>query len=1213
MKGSLAMRKTLKRLLSAVLFVAMALSLVVGVSTAGQAATYPIDIGYAATSGGACDGWFYSLGYGGYITSSNVSSSNINYRLNLVTAFGDTSNYASKPAYFEIFNQNVEGYLAGTMRPLSAPAYIYMQGYNYGTSSLVYSHNQANTTVINGKNYSDSAPYTGTGSSVGTIYKSATTDDLVALSSGNLTFINILLDHRATSGNLDAVFQTGGTLTFSNSTAQVATQGSGIHVQGTGIVDKIENSTVKNTGTSAASTNNKNSALLVGMGGNYTSKVGTVNTITNSAFSSVNGYGIWNRGTIGTISGSTSVTSTVNDAVYVSDSGVITSITGGTFTGGSSGNGLFLSNGGTVGTVSGGVFSSTGANAGINIASGSTLNTISGGTINGITVSGTLGSITGGTFDFTSYKSSYNTIKNSVASGKVARLDSQSGGGKFTVVNNSGITSGTYMSAPSCADGYSATQGTTAINGETFTTYTVGVANIPVQSVEITPSVVNMTIGETCDITVTITPSNATDQTVTWHTSNGGVATIWNRTITANGEGAAVLTATVDGKTAQVTVNVAKPDTRIDVSEYKASGTYPEMSGKLFAGWFADEDYTEPYLETTGLAYAKFVDAGVLVVRGQLSAGTTSASASTNLRLITTVDSDMYSRVGFRITYEGNSVNVETGTVYSSISATDGGLTVSYLPTDICASSKYFMTYVLANVPSAAFSKTISVVPYWRTVDNTLVFGQQSDIVIADQVPDPVIDVESVTLSASTLDMTAGDTSTLTATVSPSNATDKTVTWSSSAPAVASVSGGTVTALSAGQTVITATAGGKSATCTVTVTNATVDSDYIAYMKRTYPNYVESTKGLDITFKEDLVGICYSTWHDYASLYNTGTIYNVTEILAGNKVFGPYPLYHYWAQPALGYYSSSNTSVIRTHMTQLANAGVDFIILDNTNASYSIVDSPINSSTTETYWTSVMASSAKAVLDTCVQMRSEGLKTPYIVFWNRNTDDEAWTIVGKAYSQFINKAEYKDLFVYLVNDTSGKALPLVLGTGSTTSTQGSSEANIPSLYNNMFTYRTMWGLQTVRQSTDWSYLLKNNNQPRRGAYDSVSGKTFYEQMPVAPAMQQAYMSNANTTYPNAIGRQNGATFHTQWQNAFNVRPKIVVLAWWNEWVAQNYGSTSSPTFTDNYNREYSRDIEPMSGGHGAKYYNMMKQYIAAYKAHGTCPNLTESNVSATIS
>ena len=252
------MKNGFKRLLATVLFFAIVLSLSVGLALSGSAATYPIDIGYAASSGGACDGWIYELGLGSYVTSSNVSSSYTKYRINLVTAFGDSSALASKTAYFEKFNQNVEGYTTGTMRPLAAPAYIYLQGYNYGTSSLVYSHNQANTTIINGKNYSDSAPYTGTGSSVGTIYKSATTDDLVALSSGNLTFINILLDHRATSGNLDAVFQTGGTLTFSNSTAQVATLGAGLHVQGTGVIDKIENSTVKNTNTAAATANNKN-------------------------------------------------------------------------------------------------------------------------------------------------------------------------------------------------------------------------------------------------------------------------------------------------------------------------------------------------------------------------------------------------------------------------------------------------------------------------------------------------------------------------------------------------------------------------------------------------------------------------------------------------------------------------------------------------------------------------------------------------------------------------------------------------------------------------------------------------------------------------------------------------------------------------------------------------------------------------------------------
>ena len=81
----------------------------------------------------------------------------------------------------------------------------------------------------------------------------------------------------------------------------------------------------------------------------------------------------------------------------------------------------------------------------------------------------------------------------------------------------------------------------------------------------------------------------------------------------------------------------------------------------------------------------------------------------------------------------------------------------------------------------------------------------------------PVIAVDLVTVSPSTLNMTEGDTQKLQASVSPSDATDKTVTWSSSNDKVASVSGGTVTALKAGTATITATAGGKKGTCSVTV------------------------------------------------------------------------------------------------------------------------------------------------------------------------------------------------------------------------------------------------------------------------------------------------------------------------------------------------------------------------------------------------------------
>ena len=86
-------------------------------------------------------------------------------------------------------------------------------------------------------------------------------------------------------------------------------------------------------------------------------------------------------------------------------------------------------------------------------------------------------------------------------------------------------------------------------------------------------------------------------------------------------------------------------------------------------------------------------------------------------------------------------------------------------------------------------------------------------------IPDvpTVVPVQNVALSKSTLTLTEGDSETLTATVSPSNATDKTVTWTVSPSGYATVSGGVVTALKEGSCTITATAGGKSATCAVTV------------------------------------------------------------------------------------------------------------------------------------------------------------------------------------------------------------------------------------------------------------------------------------------------------------------------------------------------------------------------------------------------------------
>ena len=79
--------------------------------------------------------------------------------------------------------------------------------------------------------------------------------------------------------------------------------------------------------------------------------------------------------------------------------------------------------------------------------------------------------------------------------------------------------------------------------------------------------------------------------------------------------------------------------------------------------------------------------------------------------------------------------------------------------------------------------------------------------------------VKSVTVSPKTLDLEVGQTGTLTATVKPDSATDKTVTWTvtKGSDVVSVDANGKVTALKAGSATITATAGGKTAACKVTV------------------------------------------------------------------------------------------------------------------------------------------------------------------------------------------------------------------------------------------------------------------------------------------------------------------------------------------------------------------------------------------------------------
>ena len=140
--------------------------------------------------------------------------------------------------------------------------------------------------------------------------------------------------------------------------------------------------------------------------------------------------------------------------------------------------------------------------------------------------------------------------------------------------------------------------------------------------------------------------------------------------------------------------------------------------------------------------------------------------------------------------------------------------------------------------------------------------------------------VSSITLNKSSINLTIGSTQTLSvSSVSPDDAVDKSVTWSSSATGVATVNAttGEVTAVAEGTATITATANdgsGKTATCSVTVYPAGTivwDSSNISnlYVSGTSTSYMK--EGITLSANADMID---AMWYNG---YNSGISFNIHE------------------------------------------------------------------------------------------------------------------------------------------------------------------------------------------------------------------------------------------------------------------------------------------------------------------------------------------------
>ncbi len=316
----------------------------------------------------------------------------------------------------------------------------------------------------------------------------------------------------------------------------------------------------------------------------------------------------------------------------------------------------------------------------------------------------------------------------------------------------------------------------------------------------------------------TITPSGATNKAVSWTSSNESVASVsGSGKVTALKNGKAVITCTTkDGKyTATCTVTVKTHVTGISLDKTSKTG----YIGKSFML----TETVKPSSATNKAVTWKSSNSSVAKV--DKDGIVTGVKAGTATITCTTVDGSYKATCKVTIKkyvkVKGVSLNKTSVTVTAGDSYTLKATVTPSTASNKSVSWKSSNTAV-ARVSSAG--KITAVAPGSATITCTTKDGSYK---ATCKVKVKGVPVSSVSLNNTALSMQAGGTAKLTATVRPSNAANKSVSWKSSDTSVATVSStGKVTAVSKGTCTITCTTkdGGKKAKCTVTVKGSSSSS-----------------------------------------------------------------------------------------------------------------------------------------------------------------------------------------------------------------------------------------------------------------------------------------------------------------------------------------------------------------------------------------------------
>ena len=355
---------------------------------------------------------------------------------------------------------------------------------------------------------------------------------------------------------------------------------------------------------------------------------------------------------------------------------------------------------------------------------------------------------------------------------------------------------------------------TTEDGGKTATcSVTVKEKLYPVDGVTLDKTSIELTEGDVVELKATVTPSNASNPNVVWTSDNPSVATVRDGKVTAVSKGNAIITVTTEdgGKTATCSVKVnAKVYPVADVTLSKTFVELTEGDVTMLVATITPDNATNKNVTWTSSnpAVATVNDGKVTAVaKGNATITVTTEDGGKTETCLVKVNAKVYPVTG--VTLNKTSVELTEG---------DETTLVATITPDNATNKNVSWSSSNPAVVSVKDGKVTAVSKGDATITVTTEDGGKT-ATCSVKVNEKVYPVTGVTLSKTSVELTEGDVTMLVATITPDNATNKNVTWTSSNPAVATVDAGKITAISKGNATITVTTedGGKTATCSVKV------------------------------------------------------------------------------------------------------------------------------------------------------------------------------------------------------------------------------------------------------------------------------------------------------------------------------------------------------------------------------------------------------------